>query len=167
MNPCTTILTHTQISNKLKRIAWQIFENNMDEQKIWIAGIDARGQFIAQHLVSELQKISNLSIHQLAIQLDRNTFEPKFISDTDFDELGNATVVIVDDVMNSGKTIVSSFMPLLNRGVRKIELAVLASRSHRLYPIKADYVGISMATTLQENLLFDNSNPDDLKLILE
>jgi pyrimidine operon attenuation protein/uracil phosphoribosyltransferase len=69
--------------------------------------------------------------------------------------------------MNSGKSIVSSFMPLLNRGVRKIELAVLASRSHRLYPIKADYVGISMATTLQEHLLFDNSNPDDLKLILE
>jgi pyrimidine operon attenuation protein/uracil phosphoribosyltransferase len=167
MNPSNTILTHTQISNKLKRIAWQIFENNMDEQKIWVAGIDARGQFIAQQLVTELQKISNFSIHQLSIQLHRNTFEPKFFSDTDFDELGNSTVVIVDDVMNSGKTIVSSFMPLLNRGVRKIELAVLASRSHRLYPIKADYVGISMATTLQEHLLFDNSNPDDLKLILE
>jgi pyrimidine operon attenuation protein/uracil phosphoribosyltransferase len=167
MNPSNTILSHTQISNKLKRIAWQIFENNMDEQKLWIAGIDARGQFIAKHIVAELKKISSIEIHQLDIQLDRNTFEPRFISDTDFDELGNSTVVIVDDVMNSGKTIVSSFMPLLNRGVRKIELAVLASRSHRLYPIKADYVGISMATTLQEHLLFDNSNPDDLKLNLQ
>lgn len=167
MNPSNTILSHTQISNKLKRIAWQIFENNMDEKQLWIAGIDARGQFIAKQIVAELKKISSLEIHQLDIQLDRTTFEPRFISDTDFDELSNAAVVIVDDVMNSGKTIVSSFMPLLNRGVRKIELAVLASRSHRLYPIKADYVGISMATTLQEHLLFDNSNPDDLKLNLE
>lgn len=167
MNPTNTILSHTQISNKLKRIAWQIFENNMDEQKLWIAGIDARGQFIAQHIVMELKNISSLEIHQLNIHLDRNSFEPKFISDTDFDALENAAVVIVDDVLNSGKTVVSSFMPLLNRGVRKIELAVLASRSHRLYPIKADYVGISMATTLQEHLLFDNSNPNDLKLILQ
>ncbi len=139
----------------------------MDEKQIWVAGIDSRGQFIAKQIISELQKISSLGIHQLDIHLDRTTFEPKFLSESDFDALNHSVVVIVDDVMNSGKTIVSSFMPFLNRGVRKIELAVLASRSHRLYPIKADYVGISMATTLHENLLFDNSNPADLKLILE
>ncbi len=139
----------------------------MDESSLWISGIDGRGQFIAQQIVAELQKISNKPIHQLSIQLDRTTFEPKFVSDSDFDELENAAVVIIDDVLNSGKTIISSFLPLLNRKCRKIEVAVLASRSHRLYPIKADYVGISMATTLQENLLFDNSNINDLKLILQ
>jgi pyrimidine operon attenuation protein/uracil phosphoribosyltransferase len=163
----TIILSHSQIANKLKRLAWQIYENNMDEACLWIAGIDERGQYIATHIIDELKLISKQTICKLDIKLDRQTFEPKFITENDFDALENAAVVIVDDVMNSGKTIVSSFLPLISRRVKRIEVVVLASRSHRLYPIKADYVGISMATTLQEHLRFDNSNPNDLKLILE
>ncbi len=163
----TLILTHAQIVNKLKRLAWQIYENNMDERKLWIAGIDARGQYIAKQIVNELKQISGQNICHLDIQLDRQTFEPKFITNDDFDDLENAVVVIVDDVMNSGKTIVSSFLPFINRHVKKIEVAVLASRSHRLYPVRADYVGISMATTMQEHLRFDNADADSLRLILE
>lgn len=163
----TIILSHLQIANKLKRLAWQIYENNMDESKLWIAGIDSRGQFIATHIINELNLISSLTINKLDIKLDRQTFEPRFITNDDFENLENAAIIIVDDVLNSGKTITSSFLPLMNRNIRKIEVAVLASRSHRLYPIKADYVGISMATTLQEHLKFDNSDPDDLKLLLE
>lgn len=164
----TVILTHNQITNKLKRLAWQIFENNMDEERLWIAGIDERGQFIAQQIINELHQInSDLPLSRLDIRMDRNTFEPQFITDDDFEDLENAAIVIVDDVLNSGKTIVSSFLPLLSRKVKRVEVAVLASRSHRLYPIKADYVGISMATTLLEHLHFDNSDPQNLKLILE
>jgi pyrimidine operon attenuation protein/uracil phosphoribosyltransferase len=165
--PSSIILSHTQVSNKLKRIAWQIYENNMDESRLWISGIDGRGQFIAQYIIEELRQISQMEIYKMDIKLDRATFEPRFITDSAFEDLEGAAIVIVDDVLNSGKTIISSFLPLLNRNVRKIEVAVLASRSHRLYPIKADYVGISMATTLQEHLTFDNSNPDDLKLVLQ
>lgn len=163
----TVILNHTQIVNKLKRLAWQIYENTMDEPAIWIAGIDERGQYIARHIISELKSISGQQILQLDIRLNRQTFEPQFITDSDFDALENAVVIVVDDVLNSGKTIVSSMLPLIGRKVKKIEVAVLASRSHRLFPVKADYVGISMATTLQEHLKFDNSEPNDLKLLLE
>jgi pyrimidine operon attenuation protein/uracil phosphoribosyltransferase len=139
----------------------------MDETRLWIAGIDERGQFIARQIINELNSIVSQKIYQLDIKLDRQTFEPRFITDHDFDLLEDAAVIIVDDVMNSGKTIVSSFLPLMNRKVKRIEVAVLASRSHRLYPLRADYVGISMATTIQEHLKFDNSDPNDLKLLLE
>ncbi|MES2618124.1 MAG: phosphoribosyltransferase family protein [Bacteroidota bacterium] len=163
----TLILSHEQIANKIKRLAWQIYENNMDEGALWIAGIDERGQFIAGKIAEELRQISGQPIKTFAIQINRENFEPRFISEDNFDDLQDASVIIVDDVLNSGKTIVSSFLPLLNRQVRKIEVAVLASRSHRLYPIKADYVGISMATTIQEHLLFDNADVSDLKLLLQ
>lgn len=163
----TLILSHEQIAYKIKRLAWQIFENNMDEKALWIAGIDARGQFIAGKIAEELRQISGQTICMLNIHMDRNSFEPRFVSEENFDDLEGASVILVDDVLNSGKTIVSSFMPLLGRKVRKIEVAVLASRSHRLYPVKADYVGISMATTIQEHLLFDNADAGALKLVLE
>jgi len=88
------------------------------------------------------------------------------MSENNLDELANKTVILVDDVLNSGKTIMSCLLPLLEKNIAKIELAVLASRSHKKFPLKADYVGISMATTLQEHLLFDNSNIEDLKMVL-
>ena len=161
-----SILNHFQISHKIKRLAWQIYENNMENSEIWIAGIDERGQFLAQLICQELNTIGILSIQQFAIQLNRETYEPLFLSENNLDELANKTVILVDDVLNSGKTIMSCLLPLLEKNVAKIELAVLASRSHKKFPLKADYVGISMATTLQEHLLFDNGNINDLKMVL-
>lgn len=161
-----SILNHSQISHKIKRLAWQIYENNMENSEIWLAGIDERGGFLAQLINQELTKIGTLQVKQFAIQLNRETYEPLFLSEHNLEHLIGKNIVLVDDVLNSGKTIMCCLLPLLEKNIAKIEVAVLASRSHKKFPIKADYVGISMATTLQEHLLFDNSNPQDLKMVL-
>lgn len=160
------ILNHKQISHKLTRLAWQVYENNMDEAVIWIAGIDQRGMYIANRIANELAKISEQKIQIMQIELDPSSLEPSYHSSDSMDNLNNETIILVDDVLNTGKTLMMAMMPLVSKKVRKIQVAVLASRSHRMYPIRADFVGISMATTLQEHLNFDNSNETDLKLIL-
>lgn len=165
-NTSDIILNHRQISSKITRLAWQIYENNMDETVLWIAGIDERGMYIAEMVKNELSKISSQELRLINIVIDRKNFEPNYFSEFDIAELKNSVLILVDDVLNSGKTIFSAMLPLVQRQVAKIQVAVLAARSHRLYPVRADFVGISMATTLQEHLDFDNSNPEDLKLFL-
>lgn len=162
----TLILNHRQLAYKIKRLAWQIYENNMDEATLWIAGIDARGMYIAGRIADELSVIGGQELKILSIQINRQTFEADYTSQHHLDGLKDETVILVDDVLNSGKTIVSAMMPLVSRQAKKIQVVVLASRSHRKFPVKADYVGISMATTLQEHLSFDNSDEQNLKLFL-
>ncbi|MCC6818171.1 MAG: phosphoribosyltransferase [Bacteroidia bacterium] len=166
METADIILNHRQIKSKIVRLAWQIYENNMDESVLWIAGIDERGMHIAEMIQYELSLISNQELRLLNIVIDRKNFEPAFYSDFEIEVMKDAVVIVVDDVLNSGKTMFSAMLPLIRRQVVKIQVAVLASRSHRLFPVKADFVGISMATTLQEHLNFDNSNPDNLNLTL-
>jgi pyrimidine operon attenuation protein / uracil phosphoribosyltransferase len=166
MTQSVIILNHQQISHKIKRLAWQIYEDNMELETIYVAGIDNRGMFLAERIADELKAIGMKNIHLINIVIDRNNFEPQFFSDVDLSELKDQSLIIVDDVLNSGKTLISAFLPLLQRQVGKIRIAVLASRSYRLFPVNADFVGISMATTFQEHLLFDDSDINDLKLAL-
>jgi len=161
-----TILNHQQIANKLKRLAWQIYENNMDESTLWIAGIDKRGIYLSEKIADELSKISSQKINMVKVLIDRQSFEPTYLSDHHIEELKDGVLILIDDVLNTGKTIISAMLPLIPKQVRSIQLVVLASRSHRMFPVRADYVGISMATTLQEHLLFDNTSESDLKLVL-
>lgn len=160
------VLNHQQIKDKIKRLAWQIYENNMDARFIWVAGIDDRGNFLAGLISDELKKICDKEIKSLHLVIDRLNYEPSFFSEFDLSELKDSDVVLVDDVLNTGKTICGAMLPLFRRQVAKLQLAVLASRNHRLYPVQPDFVGISMATTLQEHLRFDMSDVDNLSLSL-
>lgn len=161
-----TILNHTQISHKLTRLAWQVYENNMDEDVIWIAGIQQRGSYIARRLAEELSKISTQKINMIQVDFNDETSEPVYKSEHGMDKISGRVVILVDDVLNTGKTLLKALVPLVESNAGKIQVAVLASRSHRLFPVKADFVGISMATTLHEHLNFDNRNENDLKLTL-
>ncbi len=166
METADIILNHKQINSKIKRLAWQIYENNMDEPVLWLAGIDERGMYVAELLKKELSSISNQELRLVNILVDRKNFEPAFYSEFDTDDLKDAVFIVIDDVLNTGKTMFSAMLPLVRRQVAKIQVAVLASRNHRLFPVRADFVGISMATTLQEHLDFDNSNAENLILQL-
>jgi pyrimidine operon attenuation protein/uracil phosphoribosyltransferase len=166
MSQSAIILNHKQITHKIKRLAWQIYEDNMESNLLYIAGVDNRGMYLAEQIASELRLISDLKVELINIVIDRNNFEPSFFSECNMADIKEQSLVVVDDVLNTGKTLISAFLPLLQRQVAKIRIAVLASRSYRAFPVNADFVGISMATTLQEHLLFDDSNPQDLKLIL-
>jgi len=154
----TKILDHTQISRKLNRMAYEVYEKNYSEKEILLVGIDGNGYKVAQRLQEILAKISNIKIKLSKIKLDKNepwTSEPKL----DFSEKDyiNKSVIIVDDVLNSGKTVMYAIKPFLDSSVKRLNVLVLVDRSHSRYPVKADFVGMSLSTTMQEHIEADFS----------
>ncbi|HRD39253.1 MAG TPA: phosphoribosyltransferase family protein [Bacteroidia bacterium] len=154
----TKILDSTQISRKLNRMAYEVYEKNYGEREILLVGIDGNGYKVAQRLQEILAKISNIKIKLSKIKLDKNepwTSEPKL----DFSEKDyiNKSVIIVDDVLNSGKTVMYAIKPFLDSSVKRLNVLVLVDRSHSRYPVKADFVGMSLSTTMQEHIEADFS----------
>lgn len=154
----TQILEAAQISQKLNRMAYEIYETNFREKEIFIAGIDGNGYRVAGRLVDILASISPLKIKLGRITIDKENpwgSEPKIdFSEKDFH---NKPVVVVDDVLNSGKTLIYAVKLFLDKPVKRLNTLVLVDRSHTRYPIKADFVGLSLSTTLQERIDTDFS----------
>ena len=149
----TLILTNKQIEQKINRIAYQIYENNYDEKEIIIAGIAPNGYLLSKRIADALQSISPIKTTLIEIVIDKEdplSAEIK-ISLTD-KELKNKVIVLVDDVLNSGKTLIFGAKPFLSSPVKRLTTAVLVDRGHNRYPIKADFVGLSLSTTLQEHI---------------
>lgn len=152
----TLVLDKKQIAQKINRIAWQVYEDNFSEKEIIIAGIAKTGFLLAQRIATVLEKISPLKVRLTKIILDKenplicNT-EPKLAAK----ELKGKIVVLVDDVLNSGMTLTYSLGPFLDADVKKIRTVILVDRSHKRFPIGADFTGISLATTLQEHVTVD------------
>jgi pyrimidine operon attenuation protein/uracil phosphoribosyltransferase len=152
------ILNTTQIRQKINRLAFEVFENNFSEKEIFVVGIDGNGHKVAAQLGEKLKEISSLKIRLGKITLDKEKpweGEPK----TDFTERDfiNKTIVLVDDVLNSGKTLMYAVKLFLDKPVKKINTVVLVDRSHTRFPVKADYVGLTLSTTLQERIEADFS----------
>lgn len=152
------ILDTTQIEQKLNRLAFEVYENNFSEKELLLVGIDGNGYKVATHLSEKLKNISSIKVKLGKIILDKDKpwdGEPK----TDFTEKDfiNKTVILVDDVLNSGKTLMYAVKLFLDKPVKKINTVVLVDRSHTRFPVKADYVGLSLCTTLQEHIEADFS----------
>jgi pyrimidine operon attenuation protein/uracil phosphoribosyltransferase len=149
----TLILNSKQISQKINRIAYEIYENNYDEKEIVIAGIAKNGFLLAGMIADVLREISKLKVQLIEITLDKEdpfSTETKLkLSDKD---LKNKVIILVDDVLNSGKTLIFGAKLFLNAPVKRLTTAVLVDRGHNRYPIKADVVGLSLSTTLQEHI---------------
>ena len=145
------ILDSKGISQKVNRLAWQIYENNSKENKIVIVGISGRGEVLASQLSKVINKISLIKTKLGSIHLDKdNPFQNEIAIDLDVADYTNKVVVLVDDVLNSGKTLMYASKHFLNAPLSKLSTVVLVDRNHNRFPIKADYVGLSLATTLQE-----------------
>ncbi|TCD02430.1 phosphoribosyltransferase family protein [Pedobacter psychroterrae] len=146
------ILDKNQIQQRINRIAYQILEDNLDEQEIVLAGIWDRGYKLALRLQEVLLKISNFKIVMLKIDLDR--LNSKLVANTDLDESHwkNKVVILVDDVLNSGKTLAYGLGVFLNTPHKKIRTVVLVDRRHKIFPIATDYVGLQLATVLKEHV---------------
>ena len=152
------ILNAQQIQQKLNRLAYQVYENNFNEKEILIAGIEGNGYTVAKRLEEILKGISPLKITLGKISLNKD--DPfQNAAKLDFTEKGyqNKSVVLVDDVLNSGKTLIYAVKVVLDKPVRKLNTVVLVDRSHTRYPVKADFVGLSLSTTLQERIVADLS----------
>jgi pyrimidine operon attenuation protein/uracil phosphoribosyltransferase len=146
------ILDKTQIQQKINRIAYQILEDNLSEKDIVLAGIWDRGYKLALRLQKVLQEIS--SLHVILLRVDLEKTNSKLVARTDLDELKwkNKVIIIVDDVLNSGKTLAYGLGVFLNTPHKKIRTVVLVDRSHKIFPIATDFVGLKMATVLKEQV---------------
>jgi pyrimidine operon attenuation protein / uracil phosphoribosyltransferase len=147
------ILNSKQIEQKINRIAYEIYENNYDEKSIVIAGIARNGFLLAKRISDVLQNISQIKIQLIDIKLNKeNPFENNIKLELSEKDLKNKVIILVDDVLNSGKTLMFGTKLFLNSPVKRLTTAVLVDRGHNRYPIKADVVGLSLSTTLQEHI---------------
>jgi pyrimidine operon attenuation protein/uracil phosphoribosyltransferase len=147
------ILDEATTGRKLKRMAYEILENNINETEIILAGIDENGVVIAREIQKMLAEISGYKTQLINISLNkRNPTEIRLSENVDFNE---KVIIIVDDVANSGKTLLYALKPFLEFHPRKIQILVLVERTHKAFSIKPDYVGISLSTTIQEHIFVE------------
>ena len=152
-NSKTLILNAVQIQQKIDRMAYQIYENNFTEKEIIIAGIASRGYILAQRLSEKLQEISKIKITLASLTLDKeHPMETEVKLSLDKTLFEGKVVILVDDVLNSGKALIYGVAPFLKVRVKRITTVVLVDRNHNRFPIKADFVGLSLNTTLQEHI---------------
>ncbi len=145
------ILDHKQLKQKINRLSWEVYENNIKEKNIVIVGISNRGSILAKELMKVIKKISNINVILGRIDLDKkNPYDKTANINLSENDYKNKVVILCDDVLNSGKTLIYSSKIFLSIPLKKLSTVVLVKRDHNLYPIKSDYVGISLSTTLKE-----------------
>lgn len=148
------ILTETQVQQIIRRIAFEIYENNFDEKNIVLVGIYDKGYLLAEHILKELGQIVD-GIMLSLVRLDIHKEDPLASDirlDVTQDELKGKPVVLVDDVLNTGRTVAYSLKTLLDSNIKKLEMAVLVNRSHKAFPISAKYKGYELSTTIDEHV---------------
>jgi pyrimidine operon attenuation protein/uracil phosphoribosyltransferase len=156
MNQPSLVLNAIQIKQRIDRIAYQIYEDSRNEKEIIIAGISNSGYRFAILLNDVLKSICPIPTQLIEITLDKDhptnfKLNPSF----EISDFKNKTIIIVDDVLNSGKTLMYSLRPFLEGDVKKIRTALLVNRDHKRYPVEADFVGVTLSTTLQEHIRVD------------
>ena len=149
----TLILDQAAISQKTRRIAYQIVEDNYDEKEIIMIGIQSSGYDYAQLLKKEIESISKISIKLHALTLDKQKpLEHPITIDAPKLSLNDKVILIVDDVANTGKTMYYALKPVMEFSPKKVQVAVLVDRQHKLFPVSSDFVGLSLSTTMQEHI---------------
>jgi len=152
------ILNQQVIMQKMKRMALEVAEQNFDEKELIIAAINGNGEIVARKLANELSKIQSFQIHLITIHINKKMpLEVSIAEEIDFND---KTVIITDDVANTGRIILYALKPFLNFRPRKIQTCVLVERSHKLFPIQNDYTGLSVATTLQEHIAVETEGEE-------
>ena len=144
------ILNQAVADQKMRRMTLEIIENNQDETELILAGIRESGSVVARNIQRLIAEIAGIKTELLTITLDKRMPEEIVLSKT-FD-FNNKVIIIIDDVANSGKTLLYSLKPFLAYHPKKIQSLVLVERSHNSFPVHSDYVGLSIATTLQEHI---------------
>ena len=156
------ILNHQQIEIKTQRMACEIAECYSHEKGLTLCGLNERGYYLAERLAKEIGKFTpHLKISLIQVKTtDGVSFEPT-------SSFAKEHILLVDDVINSGRTLMDVMDDVYKDKPASIRTAFLAKREHRSFPVKADFVGISLATTLKEHVFFDNSNSKKLKVYLK
>lgn len=147
-----TILSHKEIEHKIKRIAYQIYESNVNETELVIAGIDSNGYLLAKKIKSHLDKISSIKSTLCKVIIDKIEPTNPITTSMDKADYANKSLVLIDDVLNSGGTLIYGIKHFLDVPLKQFKTAVLVNRNHKKYPVKADFKGISLSTSLFEHV---------------
>ncbi|MHC5354933.1 phosphoribosyltransferase family protein [Myroides sp. LJL115] len=146
------ILTKEQIDFKIKRIAYQIYETFVDEQQIVIAGIANSGYTLAGKIAEQLVQISDIKVELCEVKIDKQNPIRPIETSLESKDYQSKAIVLVDDVLNSGATLIYGVRHFLDVPIKKLKTAVLVDRNHKKYPVKADFKGISLSTSLFEHI---------------
>jgi pyrimidine operon attenuation protein / uracil phosphoribosyltransferase len=164
------ILNDRQIRQKIKRLAIQILEQHFNEPEIILVGLNNNGLGFAELILEQLQALAPSYMKIILTRLRLNPANP-----TEYDpfvelslgSLQGKVIILVDDVANTGRTIFYACTPLLRIIPKKVEVAVLVDRTHKSFPVKADYVGLALATTLKENIRVQIREVEEMAVFLE
>jgi len=159
------VLNKEVTAKKLQRMAYEVMENNMEEDAIILAGIRDNGLVIAKVIQQTLSKISPLTTHLMSISLDKRN--PSDIVLSEKYNFNGKVIIVIDDVVSSGKTLLYSLKPFLEFQPKKIQTLVLVERSYKNFPVRPDYVGLSISTTLQDHIFVEVRNGEILGAYLE
>jgi len=146
------ILTKEEIQYKTRRIAYQIYETFPDETEVVLAGIASNGFEFTKMLAAELEKISDIKIILCEVKVDKNQPLNPVETSLSPEEYTNKALVLADDVLNSGTTLIYGVKHFLNVPLKKFKTAVLVDRNHKQYPVKADFKGLSLSTSMREHI---------------
>jgi pyrimidine operon attenuation protein / uracil phosphoribosyltransferase len=149
----TLVLTDQQINQKIKRMAFEIYENNFKEKSIVLAGIDGQGYSFAKILGKELESIAELEVVIVKVTVDKLApQQSEIIIDKESKEYKKKCILLVDDVLNTGRTLAYAMKPFFEAGIKKMEVAVLVNRSNTLFPIMPTYTGYELSTTMKDHV---------------
>jgi pyrimidine operon attenuation protein/uracil phosphoribosyltransferase len=149
----TLILDQADIAQKTRRMAYQIVEDNYDEKEIIIIGIQTGGYEYAKLLKKEIEAISEISTKFFSLTMDKaDPLAHPITVDNEKQSLDKKVILLVDDVANTGKTMYYALKPIMAYAPKKVQVAVLVDRQHKLFPISTDFVGLSLSTTMQEHI---------------
>lgn len=153
------ILTNQEIEHKIKRIAYQIYETFVDENEIIIAGIASNGYVFAEKISVALMSISPIKVVLCEVNIDKKNPKNPVTTSITAESYANKGLILVDDVLNSGTTLVYGVKHFLDAPLKKFKTVVLVDRNHKKYPVKADFKGLSLSTSLQEHVqvVFDKN----------
>ena len=154
------ILDKEEIQEKIKRISYEIYEENFDDKSILVCGIEKNGSIIAKKIIKELESICDIKIEFMSINLNKkkplNTVELK----SSKNNIKNKSIVLIDDVSNTGKTLIYVIKELIKFKPKKINTAVLVNRDHTLFPIKINFIGLSLSTSIKSHIEVNLGNKD-------
>lgn len=149
------ILGTEAIAHKVQRLAWELYDRHSKAEQLYVVGIQGNGYWLAQQLVTKLNAISDIKIELMELALDKSDPKP---ADMQIDLPSGAHVALVDDVLNSGRTLLWAVIKLMEFHPQQLSTTVLVDRSHKRYPVKADIKGLSLSTTLQETVKLNVEN---------
>ena len=149
------ILNDDQIRSKLKRISYQILETNLQSSELIIAGIESNGYLIARELKKILNKLSNIEVILCKVKINKKNPRKPIETSIGKEQYSNKSIVLVDDVLNSGSTLIYGVKHFLETELLQFKTAVLVNRNHKKFPVKADFKGISLSTSMQSQIMVE------------